>query len=224
MEHYERLPSLARLCPNAQDGWLPACTQQVYTQRQVDMSLPRSSFIPEGAVQVQGLDAKVGAIYTYTDKRGRSCAVAFKGKASAPTWSFYFTTVEQRDARIKHTLAAWNAHQQTKANNRTERKEFEHTFKPGDLLYSSWGYDQTNIDYYQVVSTTAKSVAVRKIESIHTRPGSGNMDGYCKPAPGMFISAPRTHRVRPGNSIKITSFSYARQCTADSEHHWSSWH
>lgn len=29
--------------------------------------------------------------------------------------------------------------------------------EPGAILYSSWGYDQTNIDFYYVVRTTAKS-------------------------------------------------------------------
>jgi hypothetical protein len=29
--------------------------------------------------------------------------------------------------------------------------------EPGAILYSSWGYDQTNIDFYMVTRTTAKS-------------------------------------------------------------------
>lgn len=33
----------------------------------------------------------------------------------------------------------------------------------GTILYSSWGYDQTNIDFYQVVGTTAASVRLRPI-------------------------------------------------------------
>lgn len=32
----------------------------------------------------------------------------------------------------------------------------------GDILYSSWGYDQTNIDFYEVVRRTEKSVWLRK--------------------------------------------------------------
>ncbi len=38
----------------------------------------------------------------------------------------------------------------------------EHTVKVGDLFIESWGYDQTNIDVYEVVRITAKSVALHK--------------------------------------------------------------
>lgn len=37
------------------------------------------------------------------------------------------------------------------------------TPKVGDILDSSWGYDQTNIDFYQVVKTTEHSVWLRSI-------------------------------------------------------------
>jgi hypothetical protein len=34
----------------------------------------------------------------------------------------------------------------------------------GDIFVSSWGYDQTNIDFYEVVKATAKTVMLRKLE------------------------------------------------------------
>ena len=33
----------------------------------------------------------------------------------------------------------------------------------GDVLYNSWGYEQTNIDWYQVVEVKAKSILIRPI-------------------------------------------------------------
>lgn len=33
----------------------------------------------------------------------------------------------------------------------------------GDILYTSWGYDQTNVEFYQVVSLTAASAKIRQI-------------------------------------------------------------
>lgn len=39
--------------------------------------------------------------------------------------------------------------------------------KVGDIFVASWGYDQTNIDFWQVTKTTAKSVWVQQVES-HT--------------------------------------------------------
>lgn len=39
--------------------------------------------------------------------------------------------------------------------------------KVGDVLVSSWGYEQTNIDYYQVVSVTAKNVKIQKMSKTY---------------------------------------------------------
>jgi hypothetical protein len=35
----------------------------------------------------------------------------------------------------------------------------------GEILVYSWGYEQTNIDFYQVVSATGKTVMIREIKS-----------------------------------------------------------
>lgn len=35
--------------------------------------------------------------------------------------------------------------------------------KVGDILSSSWGYDQTNVDFYKVVKTTEFSVWIQKL-------------------------------------------------------------
>lgn len=37
--------------------------------------------------------------------------------------------------------------------------------KIGDIFVNSWGYDQTNIDYYQVIRKTAKMVVLLPIKS-----------------------------------------------------------
>jgi hypothetical protein len=40
-----------------------------------------------------------------------------------------------------------------------------HGIKPGDIFVSSWGYDQTNVDSYQVVRTTKAMVEVAKVRN-----------------------------------------------------------
>ena len=41
-----------------------------------------------------------------------------------------------------------------------------HNLKTGDHLSYSWGYDQTNIDYFIVTRTTAKSVWIVPVDSM----------------------------------------------------------
>ena len=40
-----------------------------------------------------------------------------------------------------------------------------HNFKVDDIFVCSWGYDQTNIDFYKVKKVTDKSVYIVAIES-----------------------------------------------------------
>jgi hypothetical protein len=57
--------------------------------------------------------------------------------------------------------------------------------KPGDILYSSWGYDQTNIDFYQVVKITNNFATIIELEqNIQYDPAT--MTGSCTPTPGQF--------------------------------------
>jgi hypothetical protein len=63
-----------------------------------------------------------------------------------------------------------------------------HDIVVGDIFEYSWGYDQTNVDYFEVVATTAKTVKIRKIGA-HSVPGSeGFMSDKCVPVPGKFVS------------------------------------
>ena len=47
----------------------------------------------------------------------------------------------------------------------TRTKTAPHTLAVGDILYSSWGYDMTIVNWYQVVAVTPKMVTVAEIRS-----------------------------------------------------------
>lgn len=64
----------------------------------------------------------------------------------------------------------------------------EITVEIGDIFEGSWGYDQTNVDFYEVVGFTpsGKSVRLRPIRKV-TVPGSeGFMSRRVTPALGEF--------------------------------------
>ena len=42
-------------------------------------------------------------------------------------------------------------------------QEYEHGYKVGDILYISWGYEQTNLDFFQVVAATEKTVRIVEV-------------------------------------------------------------
>jgi len=52
----------------------------------------------------------------------------------------------------------------------------------GDVIYNSWGWEQTNVDFYKVVRATEKSVWVKKMPaSIRSSEGLSSMAGYAEP-------------------------------------------
>ena len=47
----------------------------------------------------------------------------------------------------------------------TRTKTAPHTLAVGDILYSSWGYSMTIVNWYQVIAVTPKMVTVAEIRS-----------------------------------------------------------
>lgn len=76
-----------------------------------------------------------------------------------------------------------------------------------DVLVASWGYEQTNIDYYQVVKLIGKaSVSIRPIAKRKTANLDNSMVGTCLPIPDQFIGEALTKRVVfDGLSVQIDS-------------------
>lgn len=74
---------------------------------------------------------------------------------------------EMRAYRAKQT-----AERQAKRANLTAAAHWS----VGDVGYTSWGYDQTNVDFFQVVRLLPRSVVVRQVRensSDHGQPGGG---------------------------------------------------
>lgn len=91
------------------------------------------------------------------------------------------------------------------------KSSIQHQLLVHDILMASWGYDQTNIDYYQVTKLIgAQTVEIRKIAAKTTPTGS--MCGECYPLIDQFIGEPMKKRVLgDGKSVKIESYAYARK-------------
>lgn len=97
--------------------------------------------------------------------------------------------------------------------------------KVGDLFYSSWGYDQTNIDFYQVTKVLNKSIELTPIAG--QAKYDQHMAGHTKPLPNQFTGEAKRHIVRFSTNdspyVKLTSYSSAWPTSADQEHFFSEW-
>lgn len=95
----------------------------------------------------------------------------------------------------------------------------EANLKIGDILYSSWGYDQTNIDFYEVVKLSKCFAELMPIESRVTSYDDHCMDTVV-PVPGKRVAyhnnepeptlRRKVTRTDLGIFVKISSYEYAR--------------
>jgi hypothetical protein len=97
----------------------------------------------------------------------------------------------------------------TTKNNLKEVPQLN-SVKVNDIFYSSWGYDQTNIDFYIVVEVLKSSVKVVSIGEDRTY--TGPMQGNCIPnlsAKGTKVITKRLNIVNNKPSFKIASYASA---------------
>lgn len=136
----------------------------------------------------------------------RFLAVGFSGKRAKPDFNFLFKSKTAMQEYVKGWLAGVEQVAQQKAAKRAEdaaKRVAGHKLAVGDVLATCWGYEQTNVDYYQVTALVGKCmVEIRQIASM--REETGWMQGVCSPAKGQFIGEPMRKRVcADGRSVKI---------------------
>ena len=63
------------------------------------------------------------------------------------------------------------------------------SYQVGDIFYSSWGYEQTNVTFWQIVKLTEKTAWFRPIKK-HSVKAYTSMSGETMPIPDEFIDYP----------------------------------
>lgn len=180
-------------------------------RRQAAVSVPSSARMPRDAENIQAIENPEGldiVIYTY-DRGGEPHAVAFVGKAGKPRWHHRFRSEGQRSKHIKNTVEERKRHFEEKELRKKEREEFKHGFQVGDILESSWGYDQTNVDFYEVLASREKTITIAEIAKKVARSARGA--DYVVPVPGRVVGKKMTKRPSSGGWVKISSYAAAKK-------------
>lgn len=130
--------------------------------------------------------------------------IAFAGRAQKPAFGLRFRTVE----RATQYVADWFAGIQSRAESKRAEREARkggHSYQVGDVLMSSWGYDQTNIDFYEVVALVGScTLELRELAQERSESGIG-MQGGCIPVVGSYIAETIRRRVTAHGSVKISA-------------------
>lgn len=120
----------------------------------------RTRTVPEAAEVREFADAGVVA-YCYEYSAGPA-VLAYEGSKLRATLNRWFPSTEGRDAALSAFVNARTAER----NARNVRRSVPHGLAVGDVLSRTWGYEQTNVDFYEVVRVpSAMTVTVCRLTS-----------------------------------------------------------
>ena len=167
--------------------------------------LSREFYIPKGGRKVADKLSDAVA-YLYANANGAPCATMFYGKQAKPLWRFRFRNEAEMERRVREGFEGRRAHARALEKDRAERKAYVNHYKVGDIMRTHWGYEQTNIEYFEVVEVKGKHVIVREIAK------DGYSTGWAMeqvgPMPGNYVGKPK-RRLAQKTHIKIDNIRTA---------------
>lgn len=189
--------------------------------------MPREFVIPKDAIERK--DAESDAVaYLYQAQNGKPAAMVFYGKQTKPIWRHWFPREEHRENKICEAFENRRATTAMKAEWKAKRTE-PHPLKVGDILHTSWGYDQTNVEFFEVTRIIGPhTVELRELQQ--HREETGFMSGKCRPIAGKYreprhekddTGKPIVRRARGNGSVRIDDVRDA--WPGAGEHYWSSY-
>lgn len=159
-------------------------------------------------------------VVTYSDNFGKPLAEYYWRDRKTPE-SFYYTSVERRTDAIKYRIEKARVYNE-RINERKQAKKARPvpTMNVGDVLSTSWGYEQTNVEFYQVIERNKKTgITIQEISSKKIDDTSW-CSANVKPIKDSFIGEPLKKRIG-SYGVKIHSSATATLTTWDSSHHRS---
>jgi hypothetical protein len=160
-----------------------------------------SRYIPRGARKVADR-ASDAVVYVY-ERNGKPKELAYCGRRAKPDWHYSFRSEAERAENIRRYFAerqrqlAWKTEQKAKPGH--GRK-----LQVGNILATCWGYEQTNIEFFQVTALIGSTmVELRELRK------SRKDEGWCReavaPIPDEFHGEPIRRRVSDydGTSVRI---------------------
>ena len=129
---------------------------------------------------------------------------------------FRYKSVERMNEHVAEWIDRVVANKAKREQEKLDRKargnEMAAKVKVGDIFVNSWGWEQTNVDFYQVVAKpSAKTVVVREI-AMRTQEGSEMSHGMADnvfPARDKFIGKEMKKQINTYGGFKVNSFSSA---------------
>jgi hypothetical protein len=163
----------------------------------------RDQYIPAGSQEIRDT-ASDAVAYIAKGARGFH-VVGFTGRKNRPDLNAgYIAQLDAVAARRVHQLFKRRRDEMAKAKS-------GHPLKVGNILVSSWGYDQTNVDFYTVEALNGLTqVTLQKVGTSITEDRPLAMTGKALPDRSVRLGKPFRRKVDAEGLIKL-AYSWARR-------------
>lgn len=137
------------------------------------------------------------------------CVRIKRGRALKPYCHHKFRSEEQRESFINEQKVNVKAWEDRKEEERLKRKNFMPTLKADDILNGSWGYDQTNQEFFIVLEVKGKVVIIQELAHKSVENTQGFMcESILPDLDSERLGEPIKKRILEGDRIKLMDYCY----------------
>ena len=147
--------------------------------------------------------------------------MVFMGRKTKPTYFNRATAEDIREVTINSAKKIMLEEYEKNLRFIENRKAISDTIQKGTILYSSWGYEQTNINFYLVLERKNSKLILQEIGQ--TRTYERQDSGTCIANPELKKGEPFERRLTKYASVNINEVESASIYDGKSLH-WSSYY
>ncbi len=175
-------------------------------------SLTRSMYIAKFDKIEHELFATESGVVAYKfESQGNPALMLFVGKSNKPLIHCRFHSEESREQKIQTVVANVESDIKRKESRKVTQQQ-PSKLTVGDILYTSWGYEQTNVEFFQVVKTMGiRTVELMRINSRMIDSLSDYTDEVMPIKDSFITEGYRSHengtyRVKDGTTVTFNSY------------------
>ena len=154
-------------------------------------------------------------------------AKGFVGKSSKPVFHFRYQNLEYLHKSINECLESltkiYNEKKERKNKQAIAQSNLSAAdhFKVGDIVVNSWGCEQTNVEFYQVIAVKNKTITVREVLKDYKE--TGFLCGKSTPIINSFVENEKPFNLRLKVYLKADGLVGVRICNPKSFYYFQKW-
>jgi hypothetical protein len=148
-------------------------------------------YFPSGSIRAY--DPALNAEWAFFEVHGEPGLIAYQGRRLKSDIHRWYSSTEKRKAALQAWLKSiertriWKTEQRKLRQQRIE--EFLASLKPDQIFYNTWGYEQTQVEFYKIREVRGRRVELIQI-SYESVEYVGPCAEYVKPDPSSPLGAP----------------------------------